>query len=538
MKKIQDLVKIAAILLVAPMGFCSCNDNDVDSIEQPLPQNVNGKYAVVFNLNYDGVKETDTAFVTPGHMMQISERRQPKREGYLFAGWYTSKECKPEQEWLFGAKSGGYYPPVKLDSMAVKQSMRLYARWASPVSIKTAEQLSKIREDLNGWYVLDNDIDLSAIADWEPIGEYKDDYETADGEWWTKAFKGKLDGQGHTIKGLNLTTDKPSMKALFGAMANGTICNLVLENCHINLESPSTYVAPLVAVIKQDGERTALVQNCEVKDVQIKVGLKINQNIFSAVTGLIAGAWNGTIDNCHVGGNMTVNVEGSGKGELYIGGILGEGYSDTKYCSSTLNINTNIQTSGELKVFAGGLQASATNVDNSLSSGNIEINVGDGVTELYVGGLIGSQRYGSIKNSASQGNITVKAPKAQIGGVLGEFNKTYGSIGTAFGITQTALTNCYTSGIVTTDGIQSLTYGNISGAGQPEALQGWFGPGMSYLVANCAYLKQPISSAADADIKSLKGFDTIDGMKGDTMKNLLGTNQWIYESGALPTPKK
>jgi len=531
---------MVAMLLVVPMGLCSCsnNDNHVDVIEHPLPQIVDGKYVVVFNLNYEGIKETDTVFVTPGCMMQMSDRRQPEREGYRFAGWYTSKECKPDQEWLFGSKNGGYYPSVRLDSMAVTHSMKLYARWASPVSIKTAEQLSKIREDLNGWYVLDNDIDLSAIEDWTPIGEYESDCEMADGEWWKKAFKGRLDGQGHTIRGLNLTTDKPTMKALFGAMANGEICNLTLENCHIDIESPSAYVAPLVAVIKQDGERVALIQNCEVRDVQIRVGLKLNQGIFSAITGLIAGAWNGTIDNCQVSGNLTVNVEGSGSGELYIGGILGEGYSDTKHCTSTINIKTDIQTSGELKVFAGGLQASATNVDNSLSLGKVDINTGSGVTELYVGGLVGSLRYGDIRNCASQCDITMNAPKAQIGGILGEFNKTYGSIGTAFGITQTSLTNCYASGKVTTDDVTSLVYGNISGAGEPEALQGWFGPGMSYKIANCGYLKQTMSDAVDTSIESLKGYETIDAMKGDAMKDLLGVSEWVYESGALPTPKE
>ncbi len=108
--------------------------------------------------------------------------------------------------------------------------MRLYARWVSPVSIKTAEQFDKIREDLNGWYVLDADIDLNGIADWNPIGNYESDYEMADGEWWKKAFKGRLDGQGHKIIGLNLTTDDPSMKALFGAVANGYMMQITFPN--------------------------------------------------------------------------------------------------------------------------------------------------------------------------------------------------------------------------------------------------------------------------------------------------------------------
>lgn len=164
-----------------------------------------------------------------------------------------------------------------VDSMAVNHSMRLYARWVSSVSIKKAEQFDKIREDLYGWYVLDADIDLSGIADWNPIGNYESDYEMADGEWWKKAFKGRLDGQGHKIIGLNLTAGDPSMKALFGAVANGELCNLTIENCRINLESSSVYAAPLIAVMKQDGGRQTIVRNIEVKNVLIKVHETINR---------------------------------------------------------------------------------------------------------------------------------------------------------------------------------------------------------------------------------------------------------------------
>lgn len=355
MRKRNYLSVLAAMFLI-PLGMCGCSDNNEEEVETPLVTELDGKYLVEFNLNYKGAANPDTLLVEKNHMMQMSDRRQPERAGYRFAGWYTSKECKPEQEWLFGAKNGGYYPSVKLDSMAVNQSMRLYARWASPVSIKTAADLDKIREDLNGWNVLDADIDLSGIADWQPIGTYESDCEMADGEWWRKAFKGRFDGQGHKISGLNLTSDNPTMKALFGAVANGEVCNLVLENCKIDIQSSSVYAAPLIAVIKQDGERKALVENVEVKNAQIKVHETVNNGIFSSVTGLIAGAWNGTISNCHISGNLEVTLDGAGEGgELYVGGILGEGYSDTKNCSSALNINVDVQSQAALKVSIGGL---------------------------------------------------------------------------------------------------------------------------------------------------------------------------------------
>ena len=557
MKYISNSWTLFFVMLAVPcMGVsCSNYDNSVNigeplpieeplPVEEPLPAEINGKYVVEFNLNYEGAGMLDTLLVEKGRMMQASDRRQPTREGYRFAGWYTAKECQPEQEWLFGSKNGGFYPSVPLDSMPVNQSMRLYARWASPVSIKTAEQLDMIREDLNGWYVLDADIDLSAIADWEPIGSYESDYEMADGEWWKKAFKGRFDGQGHKITGLSLTTGQPTMKALFGTVANGDVCNLIIEDCRIDIESPSVYAAPLIAVIKKDGERQALVQNCEVRNARIKVHETVDQSIFSAVTGLIAGAWNGTIDHCTVSGNLEVILDGSGKdGELYVGGILGEGYSDTKCCSSSLDIKVDIQTKAALKVSIGGLQASATNIDNSMATGNVSIVANQDIAELYVGGLVGSERYGNIKNCAMQGNVSIQnASKVKVGGMLGEFNNTYGSIGMLFGITNTTLTNCYSSGIITTSDIAELSVGNISGVGQPETSTGWFGPGMSYTVADCAYLNQGLENAVDSAIESLKGFETITDMNGDSMKSILdsghGAGQWNYEANTLPTPSK
>ena len=525
MKHLRCYVILAGILMSFPMALFSRASND--------------KHAVVFDLNYEGSVCADTLFVTPGCMMQQADRRQQERAGYRFAGWYTSKECQPEQEWLFGSKNGGYYPPVRLDSMAVTRSMRLYARWVKPVSITTAEQFDSMRKDLHGWYVLDADIDLSAYKDWQPIGEYESDCEMADGEWWKKAFKGNLDGQGHKIHHLNLTTGNPIKKALFGAIANGEVCNLVIEDCRINLQAPTVYVAPLVGIMKQDGGRVATVQNCEVRNLMVKVGLNMQTSNFSGVTGLIAGAWNGTIEHCTVAGDISVDVEGNGGGELYIGGILGEGYSDTKGCHSDMNIQANIQGGGQLKIFIGGLQASATNVTGSLSTGRIEVTGNNGIKEMYIGGLVGSQRYGDICYNASQSDITIRnASVAQIGGIVGEFNKTYGSIGTAFGVSKTTVTKCYASGKVKTDHVDSLAFGNISGSGQPEPLAGWFGKGMSYLVTDCAYLNQHIADAVDATINSLKGFDSIGAMKGETLKEILGTTHWIYVRKGRPIPKK
>lgn len=160
----------------------------------------------------------------------------------------------------------------------------------------------------------------------------------------------------------------------------------------------------------------------------------------------------------------------------------------------------------------------------------------DQVAELYVGGLIGSERYGDIKDCAVQGDVKVTNSKvAQIGGVVGEFSKTYGAIGGAFGILKTSVSHCYVSGKVTIDNVNKPVLGAISGSGQPEPLMSWFGQGMSYVLSDCGYLASGME-VVDHGISSLRSFENVNHMKGESMSNLLGKQQWLYTTDALPTP--
>ena len=96
------------------------------------------------------------------------------------------------------------------------------------ITITTAEELSNIRSNLDGDYVLNNDIDLSSIANWQPIGTI------------ANPFTGTLDGNGHTIS--NLTINRPTEDniGLFGVIntakskhapgANSVLANPIIKN--------------------------------------------------------------------------------------------------------------------------------------------------------------------------------------------------------------------------------------------------------------------------------------------------------------------
>ena len=196
-------------------------------------------HTVFFDLNDDTTESIAPVQVESGRMMKISDKPFPTRDGYRFGGWYTEPSCLPAQEWRFGSNSSFFVPAT--DSMKVENSMILYAKWVSPKPVWTIEDLDAIREDLYGWYVLENDLDLSGIANWIPIGEYESNYEFAPGEWWAHAFKGYFDGQGHTIRGLRICKLHTDKSGLFGAVANGEIANLNMEDSRLVFSAPRPF---------------------------------------------------------------------------------------------------------------------------------------------------------------------------------------------------------------------------------------------------------------------------------------------------------
>ena len=112
-------------------------------------------------------------------------------------------------------------------------------------SISTADELEKLARMTNDRkigegteFVLANDIDLGHIANWTPIGIYKE----VDGaqDWHSYSFRGNFDGNGYKISGLKISTNTDFAQALFGIVDYGTIKNLCVED--ITITSPNTYV--------------------------------------------------------------------------------------------------------------------------------------------------------------------------------------------------------------------------------------------------------------------------------------------------------
>lgn len=259
-----------------------------------------------------------------------------KWKGYHFAGWQTKAEITENDIvngvskylWLFGdklsttgvAKFNAMSDADKearkiseevmlLDSADVDGVVTLYARWVQEKEISDAQGLKDIAKDLYGAYKLTADITLT--GEWESIGAYFANYEYYNTEWWTYAFRGTLNGNGHTVSGLNITSAELNKNyaaegspwhddgvtcdgtaAMFSALASANISNLTIASPVINVaysgdaglsekiaasfrhvftdgmgtlkkEFQTGYVLPLAFGLAEGAERETMAQNLD-----------------------------------------------------------------------------------------------------------------------------------------------------------------------------------------------------------------------------------------------------------------------------------
>lgn len=107
-----------------------------------------------------------------------------------------------------------------------------------PYQIENADQLANLKKYLgntNKWhYKLTANIDLGGVA-WSPIGSGVG----------ASAFQGTLDGDGHTISNLSVTSG--SLVGLFGYIVGANISNIIFESATVKSTSSSSYAGTLAA---------------------------------------------------------------------------------------------------------------------------------------------------------------------------------------------------------------------------------------------------------------------------------------------------
>ena len=404
----------------------------------------------------------------------VNVEHQPSKEGYAFAGWQTRPSVTREDlilgvspyEVPAGPSSLYGGPGVSILSLESLEdtTLTVYARWAEPVEIHNAENFRNIAADLYGYYILADDIDLSG-QQWSPIGMYFSTYETVNAPYWTFAFKGTLDGAGHRITGLNIGnyvadasaweaaaavwrndgTYSGSEAALFGALSNASIHDLILDRPEITISSDgdaTPYAAPLAGFDIASRLTNITVNEPVIQATVSDRNAQSRASAWLATSGLVAGGWSDVIRNCSVV-DARIIVRGetakSHGGEYYVGSMLGEGYAFMDGNSATYDLDVRVEdqstalTDMDLAVNVGGMGGTNTTQTNGVFSGKMNVCVVKpvGASTVSIGGLTGSQRYQVAENNTIHAEVTANCQldpdqgKLYVGKVIGSTNVPY-----------------------------------------------------------------------------------------------------------------
>lgn len=275
--------------------------------------------------------------------------------------------------------------------------------------IYTAEDLNNIRNNLDGKYILMNDIDLSVYENWEPIGTEEE------------PFTGELDGNGNsifnmTIKGDYTESDKLYF-ALFTSIKNSIITNLGIIGVDIDVTFMGTSYKTFRAGSLSGYANTSTVENCIVSGE-----IKLN-NFYDGAVGGFFGKENASSSNQCVN-HIDATVVSEKIYEVYIGGITGISTNDTiTKCANYGDFSVeSIDSDNEARILkTGGISGDNSSrgvISNCFNRGNTDINFC--MPLIYAGGITGECC--SVENCYNIGEILVPTNFAGfIGGVSGDF---------------------------------------------------------------------------------------------------------------------
>ncbi len=416
--------------------------------------------------------------------------------------------------------------------------------------ISTAADLDNIRNEPNGIYYLNNDIDLSDIENWITIEE----------------FGGVLDGQGHKITGFNVDitvdnaedTEYADFEAgLFNfTLSTAEIRNLSIEgNINVNINRGG---ASFVCVGSLVASNMGLIENCSAA-VDMNVVVKSILDMPNVVAGGIAGNHDmeAIVVNCSSSGNIEATLLSKDMGAHgVVGGLFGfcmrsvieNCYATgtvTLSCNGALDVNGNVGglignlqecsvvnsyatgdvwaefTSGtnNARGYVGGLfgdgmafdEESGINViENCYAQGDVEVTAEGSGANVYTGGFAGSVYKMTVTDSCASGNVTASAVDK---GVVAR-NHSGGFIGATSGA---FIFNSYATGKVD---IKTIATGT---AMAENVLGGFIGDNSDTVVKKC-YAKGDVTSVCEAELTALTnagGFAGITSHK--TVENSFAT---------------
>jgi hypothetical protein len=246
------------------------------------------------------------------------------------------------------------------------------------VQIRDWNDLDAVRDDLDGKFILMNDLDSTTAGytemasptanqgkGWLPIGI------------WPDPFVGSFDGQGFEIRDLFINRDGEDYVGLFSFVDTGaTIVYVGVTDADVTGE---VYVGALVGHM-----HAGSLSNCHSTG---------NVAGDTHVGGLV-GECGGIVSNTYSAANVNGNFE--------VGGLIGQSHATVRQSYSTGSMTGHEYVGGLVGWNHDGI------ISNSYSNARVN-------GESLVGGLVGHNR-GSVSNCYSNGNVTALE---DVGGLVG-----------------------------------------------------------------------------------------------------------------------
>ena len=239
--------------------------------------------------------------------------------------------------------------------------------------ISDAQELQDIQDDLAGDYVLVDDIDLSTVDSFEPIGDFN------------QPFMGSFDGGGYTVEGLDIERVEESDVGLFGAVgSSGVVENVGVEDAFVDGEQ-------WVGILVGYNEGT-------VSDTYAA-----GEAFADTRVGGLVGGNDGTVERSY--------AESEVSGVDIVGGLVGRNEGDISESYADASVAGFDLEDTEAQDLGGLVGVNLGQVSDSYATGEV---LGD----EFVGGLVG----------ASDGEITRSYATAEVvgdeatGGLVGELD--------------------------------------------------------------------------------------------------------------------
>lgn len=305
------------------------------------------------------------------------------------------------------------------------------------IVISSVEDFMKMKENRNGKFILESDIDFSGEEFVSPFNASN------------AAFGGTFDGNGFALKNINFK-GITMYTGVFGYVSSGVIKNVTFDNVTIGTsETPLvTATSSRVGIVTAYAtSQTARIENVVIQNSSI---VFTTSSTIQAYVGAVAAEYKGVMKDVEVL-NTDIDVTTSTFGRIKIGGavaLLGADSVISQVYSQT-NINfvteaTNIR-DDDVSQMIGGVVAqhvSGAKLSEIISTGNIDIDVDyntlvdteKGIYQLFVGGLVGRAN-NDVQKGYYSGSITINHEKNEfeepvtkqyrIGGLIGfyESNK-------------------------------------------------------------------------------------------------------------------